>query len=299
MGERRSDATCPRCGYDQRGTISTWRESCPVRGTCSECGLEFDWVDVVRPERVSPRWSFEHAPAERLARTFVRTWALALRPAFWRWMPLAAPIRLGRVLVLAALLLGALHGLAVAAAVQLNWDQLWVGRFAPAGPAPFVNWTLVEICVVQPYVYVDGSPLINSVPATTLLLIMWGALIPLPYLALVETMSKAKVKAVHLVRGAVCFLPWLVMVMVLGVVWTVWGQNMVHYQWWWVGLPLSLAGFAVLAWRWWLAFTRTYLRLDHAHRVTGTMVLIGFLGAMCVALRVSPELMPRFGQLLP
>ena len=39
---------CPRCGYDLSGEIATWTEACPVRGLCTECGLEFAWGEGIR-----------------------------------------------------------------------------------------------------------------------------------------------------------------------------------------------------------------------------------------------------------
>ena len=44
--------SCPRCGYDLAGVVESWNHaeslSCPLNGTCSECGLGFEWADVFR-----------------------------------------------------------------------------------------------------------------------------------------------------------------------------------------------------------------------------------------------------------
>ncbi len=53
---------CPRCGYDLRGAIGTWADQCPLQGTCTECGLQFAWVEVLHPEKFEPRWCIEYAP---------------------------------------------------------------------------------------------------------------------------------------------------------------------------------------------------------------------------------------------
>lgn len=80
------EVRCPRCGYDQTGVMSAWRESCPVQGRCSECGLDFLWCDAVVPPRCEGL--VEHAKTFRQwvwwgARTFARTW----RPKrFWNWL---------------------------------------------------------------------------------------------------------------------------------------------------------------------------------------------------------------------
>jgi hypothetical protein len=73
---------CPRCGYDQRGVVATWNETCPLNGVCSECGLHFGWCDVLVPERFEPQWCVEYASRLQgvpwaACKTFVRS--------FWPW----------------------------------------------------------------------------------------------------------------------------------------------------------------------------------------------------------------------
>jgi len=41
--------TCPSCGYDLRGVVSSWSESCPLEGVCSECGYAFRWGALLDP----------------------------------------------------------------------------------------------------------------------------------------------------------------------------------------------------------------------------------------------------------
>ena len=53
------DTRCPRCGYDLRGAMELWYESCPIFGVCSECGLSFEWADLLSTKRVRPRWNVE------------------------------------------------------------------------------------------------------------------------------------------------------------------------------------------------------------------------------------------------
>ena len=38
---------CPRCGYDLSGTPAAWIEHCPLHGTCSECGAQLVWNDLL------------------------------------------------------------------------------------------------------------------------------------------------------------------------------------------------------------------------------------------------------------
>ncbi len=76
---------CARCGYDLTGEVGSWKESCPVAGVCSECGLEFLWADALRADRQRLRWLYEHAEHWWDVR---RAWGTAVRALvpwqFWR-----------------------------------------------------------------------------------------------------------------------------------------------------------------------------------------------------------------------
>lgn len=87
-------ARCPRCGYDQRGAVATWSDSCPLEGTCTECGLVFDWSEVLQPHKHRPEWCVEYA--EKLAtapKVAIRTYLLSFRPwRFWKALTMATAI---------------------------------------------------------------------------------------------------------------------------------------------------------------------------------------------------------------
>jgi len=98
---------CPRCGYDQRGVLSTWTESCPLEGVCTECGLRFAWCEILRPEKFEPRWCIEFEPQRRrLPRAAVRTWFRSFVPwLFWSRLKMSDRIRWPRLLAYILLLL--------------------------------------------------------------------------------------------------------------------------------------------------------------------------------------------------
>ena len=50
---------CPRCGYDQRGEMAKWADSCPLTSVCTECGLEIDWAELISPKFERPAWCVE------------------------------------------------------------------------------------------------------------------------------------------------------------------------------------------------------------------------------------------------
>jgi len=97
---------CPRCGYDQRGQIATWAESCPLKGVCAECGLTFIWSEMLCPEKYEPRWCIEFEPRRsRIIRAAVRTFARSFLPwRFWSRLTMANPIRWPRLIVYMLLL---------------------------------------------------------------------------------------------------------------------------------------------------------------------------------------------------
>lgn len=87
---------CPKCGYDQSGTIATWKTQCPVEGMCSECGLIFLWTNVLNPDHITLSWYCEHAPS--LWNAFKRTPATCIRLVvpfvYWRRVTVFMHIKL-------------------------------------------------------------------------------------------------------------------------------------------------------------------------------------------------------------
>lgn len=81
------DAHCPRCGYDLRGTAATWDDSCPLEGVCNECGLDFDWADLLNPLHRPPEWLIEYAPIRQIVAAAVSTSWITFAPLrFWKRM---------------------------------------------------------------------------------------------------------------------------------------------------------------------------------------------------------------------
>ncbi len=98
---------CPRCGYDLRGAIATWREACPLRGTCTECGLAFQWAEVLVPGKFEPPWCVEYVkPLRRFGWAWVQTVARSGRPfLFWSTLKMSMSTRPKRLAAYAAMLL--------------------------------------------------------------------------------------------------------------------------------------------------------------------------------------------------
>ncbi len=94
---------CARCGYDFIGDVESWKESCPVAGVCSECGLGFEWADVLRADRQRLGWLYEHAEHWWDVR---RAWGTVIRALFpWQFWKKVQPHHNVRVRRLAMWLL--------------------------------------------------------------------------------------------------------------------------------------------------------------------------------------------------
>ena len=98
---------CPRCGYDQRGVVATWTDCCPLYGTCSECGLQFNWANVIVPDKFEPPWCVEFAPRLLgLPRAAVKTFFISFWPwTFWSRLQMSQQVRWRRLALYAFFLL--------------------------------------------------------------------------------------------------------------------------------------------------------------------------------------------------
>ncbi|MBC7772089.1 MAG: hypothetical protein H7210_06325 [Pyrinomonadaceae bacterium] len=180
--------TCPRCGYDQSGLIATWQSACPLTGTCSECGLEFEWTDVFNAGRKLVRWFIEHERRGlfgwRLLFSALRTFAWTILPwRFWNKVRLHHPIRRERWAVWLLLVLGLFHLISVAArtatGAYYGGPMIFTGTawMTPPPPAPsqvpeLVLMYLLE-SIAQPIARIDNTTLAGIMPITWTPLSQW------------------------------------------------------------------------------------------------------------------------------
>lgn len=283
---------CPRCGYDLSGLVAAWRDSCPLDGRCSECGLDFAWANVLNPRMSTPDWSFEHAQT-RLIRKFLHTLLQTFRP--WRLfakLRMEHPIHFGRIGALLAACALALH-LGVAAICTSYRYALYGGLQMGWGRA---HSTLADVGLVALWPYSSGhlwwlasrSP---SGPGPMVVAPML-ALVPAAFLLLPGTLRRLRVRRAHIARiglyslAAPCFI-WSA----LAVIWAVhhainWHNGLaggIAVQW----LPsdeamfrATLAGsLLLLLWApffWWRA-GKQYLKLPHPLIVSIMLSIVSFL----------------------
>lgn len=220
--------TCPRCGYDQSGAIATWDRinppSCPLAGLCTECGHEFRWADVLRPELNRIPWLYEHVRDWWNPVAVWGTWRRATRPSwFWGHIPLAAEVRPGRLVLWVLLILLPLQiALGSAYSQQMVQAAGWWARGRP-GWAPGPNRLLESLRAgLRPWSDLlesiadlrTGNPRFNGTYCLAAGLAV-SVLIPLELLVLSSSRADARVRSAHIARAGAYGLTWILPVMLL------------------------------------------------------------------------------------
>lgn len=227
---------CPRCGYDLSGQAAVAREQSPrpPTGTCSECGLSFEWRLVLSPGLAGWLWFIESA-GKRLTRAcLITTWRALNPPRFWRDVRLetqVVPQRIARwavttfgilFLALSFLVLAQAVAFATVATRTMTWTTL------PATPGSrAVFSTPTGLAAANPAAITLQSVLDSARQdlAETWNLRRWGAprgpitlmwaigatlMAPLVVLALPHTRARAKVRHTHILRATAYSFCWLV-----------------------------------------------------------------------------------------
>jgi hypothetical protein len=285
--------------------MGTWRDSCPLGATCTECGLVFEVRHVLNPALLRRSRFFECAE-QRRARSFVRTAFLTLRPwGFWKRVRLEYPFRPGRAaLVVAAVVsISSVLTIVAHAAVWRIVDQRYA-FMRPFGLDPLGRWLRLRVSSFLATVWPFGSDAyiafsyrwVSPLAAAVLLA---GVLLPVSFGVLPDTLRRARVRRAHLARvslysiaGAmVCAQLALPLEAGLNSLLDAYGPMGIYDAR--TGAPLlgieiegvrasQIAPCLVFLWvlLWWHAATGRYLRLPHAAAVTVVMVGLSMLAAV-------------------
>ncbi|MFT3687015.1 MAG: hypothetical protein QM783_19190 [Phycisphaerales bacterium] len=312
-----NEAACPRCGYDQQGAHEAWQKNlapegeracCPVRGVCSECGLEFAWGSVLNPELAATNWLFEHVKGRRrVPRTSWRNgWSSLLAWRWWKRVRMEHAVRPWRLavhwvvwLLVAEAALGVIQSLgsmwmfwwysrqnAAWGGQTFRMDEMFTSRLLDTGLTnllwPWGSFNLRARAYGGYGAFDAGDILTINV---LLPVLMAGAFLLLPV-----TMRRMRVRKVHLMRGighaasaALCgFAVWVAVVTVLtcfAMTRPFWNVDIGL-----LGPPDRLLFTALAVWLftglWWWRFTRDYLRLPRAGWVAGLLFVIALLAAV-------------------
>jgi hypothetical protein len=289
---------CPRCGYDQSGIVASWRETCPLGGTCTECGLELPWRDVLNPMHTLPRWSFEHAHGGfwKKVGCLLKTARAAMRPSrFYTAMRMEHPIMRGRLVISIAALLLAVHVLLAApqcliiqhgygwpwsAGATNELTQLWISSIALPYASLVSGW------------YIGHLGVHNVVLA-----LLWAALMPLSYLVLWQTLRQVRVRRAHILRVGVYAAVAVPLLAVLSPLVPL-SDTLLGTQLQWRGGALWLfrqgrflvpmmAVWQTLVWH---RAARDYLRLPQPWRISLVMAVMSFLASLVIWTIFSDEM---------
>lgn len=207
---------CPRCGYDQQGTVSSWysdpsadNAACPLTGTCSECGLTFEWPDLLVPERTQCPGLFEHVRGTQARfRAWWRTALWMIFPGiFWSRVKMHHVVRPGRLAM--PLIIGTVVFLAerVLMALCVGTGLVSSGPRSPAAPGPLddLNWYGLNewhFAAVFPYFEQSGWGMQATRFGCLLAAMLASALIwPMLLLVLPQTRARAKLRLAHVQRA--------------------------------------------------------------------------------------------------
>lgn len=289
---------CPRCDYDLAGLIDSWREVCPLRATCSECGLEIDVANVISEVNRGPAWSFEHQKG-RFWRRWAGTSLRTFRPGrFCRELRIDHRIRVGRLIVFTLLWLALVHlvyaGIAVYGLGTFGLFNGWTAGWGIDLDLPGVR-RMLALNVLVPYAsefrYSPRPNTYTSLHVFPVFLITYipAALMPLWMLVLGTTLKAARVRAVHLFRGMVYTVPAAAMMAIVpGLVFLT--EALLTPKGFWprgaeivagIMLAACLLGFPIFHAWWWREFMAHHLCIRHA---TATAVLLQVCSLLVVVL---------------
>lgn len=311
---RAIEADCPRCGYNQRGTIETWTTACPLDGTCSECGLVFAWSDLLAQGARLPNWSVETGGPFAIIRTLPATMRRTLHPRrFWSEISLAAPCRWGRLvlfnLLLVAMLIVGLH-CTIGALAAAEWRTSILASTNPANLNELI--AAVTKAMLQPWSETPlgwwrasgwrrNFPMSSPADLVSLLwrdshlrplLIQFAVMhlvMPLVFIVLPYARRRAKVRAVHIVRITLYTTPlflWMLLgLLTMSIADTAYVATSgswldMLFNWYasadWM-LPLLTV--VLLTW-WWRCACRHYLKMTHSFAIAVSVVVIAGLAGL-------------------
>ncbi|MCH7547773.1 MAG: hypothetical protein IID30_15350 [Planctomycetes bacterium] len=314
------NARCPRCGYDLRGIMETWEQACDISGTCSECGLEYEWGDLLNPARNMPKWCVEYSAGPLATmRAFFSTALMMLRPwRFWSELGMHHQPRWRRHAVLAGLLLITLVVIFELMLGLYTWGSLVDMQAKVSGTIanmsevifktmllPFSQDSLGIVnfnqgsYVISPPLQVSLRMLANGYGVgveVIPILLLYTVLCPVGFLALPQSRRITKVRWVHVLRIGVYsfFFVWLFVVISL--------ICSLADSWWrfvpiTFGLPQITVTTAYLSLYiviliWWSLATSRYLKMKHAWGVGVAVCVMSWIVTMLIYLytEIDPKL---------
>ena len=297
--------SCPRCGYDQRGELATWTQSCPLEATCSECGLRWRWAALLGKADQPPSWCVEYATAlfDFVFRS-LKTMLMAYRPwAFWRSVKMThfsnwRLLHLHVLFWLAIIYLG--FAVSMSGLAWRGWqaEVRWQGR-APITSTTTATKSALRAMVLPWSMKSPGQIQMKSMPGwasphnppyfyfhqywkpqlqALLMLLLIHVLTAGGFAALPQSRRMAKVRWSHIARVMIYGLGLLLPFVTLMVIANTLGGRIMYV------LLLNIAGACAalvlpMEVAWWSSATSRYLKMRHGWGVGLVAVLMASLFA--------------------
>lgn len=223
--------TCPRCGYDLQGQVDTWRvplnsqadvvrfengdvhdgevgAKCPLKGTCSECGLAFEWKFVFRPELAGPGWFVETRRVSAVRAFFATALRLIFLLPFFHertGVKIETPRHWERVVRYVAVCVVAIPAISFLLRQILGVVVLWQLMRKPLSESTYLVLTntpkdLLHFITTLEFAGETNWFFVGACSSLGFALMMTV----LPY-----TRAKAKVKMAHVIRAAAYSMTWV------------------------------------------------------------------------------------------
>ena len=313
--ESKESIHCPRCGYDQRGVVAAWEDSCPLSGICAECGLGFEWSEILNDDLRLPRWCIEYpVSVVDTSRRMLATLLMTLRPwRFWNELKMSHAARrrgLWGYFIFILILCYAFFAIAQGV-IAFQWcidksvlqppseSPLHAMMHAIANPF-HNNLPLVYRGRVFPWsrnlTPFDALRSWRAVAETAWLIGLIMIASPLAFAALPISRRRAKVRAMHLVRaGTYAFalvLPFIfggsIIVVLMNTMKYTGRQKELDRMFFGggAGALLILIPFLYL---WWWMVAKRYLRMEHSALVAAAVVMIGVIAGLTVTWLCSSD----------
>ncbi len=304
--------------------MASWKESCPLDGSCGECGLGFAWADILTESAYRPSWCVEFAPRRRLVAAAAATLIMVFVPwKLWASIRMAHAVEgrrlavyLGFVLAILYLMFALSHGVIV----HQYWMACFDPKTAPAavgGTAATNSMPVGEATVRSILLPISPEPLGQRTDSQgtwpwyspwdmrTFWWEAWPVLvygliviaISLCILVLFSVSSRAAVvPVVHIGRVAAYWAGVSLGFWGLGVAWTLaywqntWFAGPVTAAWVRVDDFVMMAGVPILVFVWWHAAIHRYLRMSHSRMIAATITVIAVGGGLVPMWFIDPGL---------
>lgn len=307
--------TCPRCGYDLRGAIAAWTESCPLRGKCTECGLALDWAEVMSGSAYEPLWCVEFAARRRVIAAAFATMVMVFVPwKLWSSVRMDFPVRGGRLATYVAVLMATCY-LSFCVAHGQYVRFFWRASFGPPTPmtnpmsaseaaaraalSPFSDAPLGQVVLRSGAIRRNNSSWeMVGVWRDASCVLLFGLLVvvaaPCVPAALLASRHRAAVRLRHLVRLVVYSLGWLPglwgLVLATALLHTLermLGRSLAGL-WAVRGEYAMLIGVPLLVFLWWEAAVRQYLHMQLSWAIAVAVTLLAVGGGLALMGVLAP-----------